>query len=148
MDLKRLTRMFLRDFHKKHFLRVWRVGNLASIDQIHLVNYFWFYNATGEEGTEKFWREKQYSLYNCLLWSKIFDAPGYFNNILDPLPGLTIKRQFIDPVIRKWFFPENNALPCKIWVQAWYFLMNLVSLHTFSPKLLKCYIFISILTIF
>ena len=64
------------------------------------------------------------------------------------LPGLTIKRQFIEPVIQKWIFPENNALPCKICMQVWYFLMNLVSLHTFSPKLLKCYIFISILTIF
>ena len=93
MDLKRLTRMFLCDFHKKHFLRVWKVGNLTSIDQIHLVNYLWFYNTTDEEGTGKFWREKQYSLCNCLLRSKTFDADGYLNNISDPLPGLIIKRQ-------------------------------------------------------
>ena len=90
--------MFLCDFHKKHFLRVWKVGNLATIDdQIRLVDYLWFYNAKDEEGTGKILKRKTILSLQLFVMIKDFYADGYLNNISDPLPGLTIQRKFGEP---------------------------------------------------
>ena len=106
MDLKRLTRMFLCDFHKKHILRVWKVGNLTSIDQIHLVNYLWFYNATEEEGTVKILKRK--TILSLQLSVKIKDFWCWW-----------VFEQYIGPIT---WFDHKKAMQWSGYPHIWYSL--------------------------
>ena len=93
MDLKRLTRMFLCDFHKKHFLRVWKVGNLATIDdQIRLVDYLWFYNAKDEEGTGKILKRKTILSLQLSVKIKDFWCWWVFEQYIGPITWFDHKK--------------------------------------------------------